>query len=163
MNFNEKARLEINVLLDAAMRAAVEKGELPAAAEVPAVVEVPRDPAHGDFSSNFAMAAARAMHMPPRKIAEALLRHLDLSDSYFASAQIERKRSRDEAIDVLQLVVENPQALDESKSVAMAEISRIASDIDNESKIESLVEAKGFSRCIAVISNANASAATVFE
>ncbi len=78
-------------------------------------------------------------------------------DSYFASAQVERKRSRDEAIEVLQLVVENPEALDESKSVAMAEISRIAADIDNESKIESLVEAKGFDKCIAVISDARCS------
>ncbi|MBE6636327.1 MAG: SpoIIIAH-like family protein [Ruminococcaceae bacterium] len=79
---------------------------------------------------------------------------VDEVDSYFASAQVERKRSRDEAIEVLQLVVENPEALDESKSIAMAEISRIAADIDNEGKIESLVTAKGFDKCIAVISNA---------
>ena len=87
MNFNEKARCEITVLLDAAMRAAAAKGELPAAAEVPAIVEIPRDPAHGDFSSNFAMAAARSMHMAPRKIAETLIANLDLSDSYFASVE----------------------------------------------------------------------------
>lgn len=72
-------------------------------------------------------------------------------DSYFASAQVERKRSRDEAIEVLQLVVDNPEALDESKSAAMAEISKIAKDIDSESKIESLVVAKGFEKCVAVI------------
>lgn len=72
-------------------------------------------------------------------------------DSYFASAQVERKRSRDEAIEVLQLVVDNPEALDESKSAAMAEISKIAKDIDCESKIESLVIAKGFEKCVAVI------------
>lgn len=72
-------------------------------------------------------------------------------DSYFASAQVERKRSRDEAIEVLQLVVDNPEALDESKSAAMAEISKIAKDIDCESKIESLVVAKGFEKCVAVI------------
>lgn len=74
-------------------------------------------------------------------------------DSFFASTQVERKRSRDEAIEVLQLVVENPEALDESKSLAMAEISKIASAIDSESKIESLVSAKGFDKCIAVISD----------
>lgn len=74
-------------------------------------------------------------------------------DTFFASAQVERKRSRDEAIEVLQLVVENPEALDESKSVAMAEINKIASTIDSEGKIESLVSAKGFEKCIAVISD----------
>ncbi len=78
-------------------------------------------------------------------------------DSYFASAQVERKRSRDEAIEVLQLVVDNPEALDESKSAAMAEISRIAKDIDNEAKIESLVVAKGFEKCVAVISDSKCS------
>ena len=80
---------------------------------------------------------------------------VDEVDSFFASAQVERQRSRDEAIEVLQLVVENPEALDESKSLAMAEITRIAADIDNESKIESLVGAKGFEKCIAVISDAS--------
>ena len=75
-------------------------------------------------------------------------------DSFFASAQVERKRSRDEAIEVLQLVVDNPEALDESKSVAMSEITRIANDIDNEGKIENLISAKGFEKCIAVISDA---------
>ena len=74
-------------------------------------------------------------------------------DAFFASAQVERKRSRDEAIDVLQLVVENPEALDESKSLAMAEINKIATAIENEGNIESLVSAKGFDKCIAVISD----------
>ena len=75
----------------------------------------------------------------------------DAKDSYFSSVQIDRQRTRDEAIEVLQLVVDNPEALDESKSAAMAEISKIAKDIDSESKIESLVVAKGFEKCVAVI------------
>jgi hypothetical protein len=74
-------------------------------------------------------------------------------DAFFASAQVERKRSRDEAIEVLQLVVENPEALDESKSLAMAEINKIAAAIENEGNIESLVAAKGFDKCIAVLSD----------
>ncbi len=79
---------------------------------------------------------------------------VDEIDSFFASAQVDRQRSRDEAIEVLQLVVENPEALEESKTVAMSEITRIANDMNNEGKIESLVTAKGFERCIAVISDA---------
>ncbi len=74
-------------------------------------------------------------------------------DSFFASTQVERQRSRDEAIEVLQLVVENPEALDESKVVAMEEISKIASAIESEGKIESLIVAKGFEKCIAVLSD----------
>ena len=79
--------------------------------------------------------------------------NLNEVDSFFASTVVERQRSRDEAIEVLQLVVDNPEALDESKVVAMQEISKIASAIENEGKIESLVTAKGFERCIAVISD----------
>ena len=74
-------------------------------------------------------------------------------DSFFASTEMDRQRTRDEAIEVLQLVVENPEALDESKVVAMQEISKIASAIENEGKIENLVTAKGFEKCIAVISD----------
>jgi stage III sporulation protein AH len=88
------------------------------------------------------------------EVTDAVGEPVDDIDSYFASAQVDRQRSRDEAIEVLQLVVENPEALEESKSVAMSEITRIANDMNNEGKIESLVTAKGFERCIAVISDA---------
>lgn len=74
-------------------------------------------------------------------------------DGFFASTQVERQRSRDEALEVLQLVAESPDALEESKSAALAEISQIALDIDNESKIESLVTAKGIEKCVAVINS----------
>ncbi len=87
MNFNEKARSEIRELLQRAMYAAVQDGSLPAAADVASTVEVPREVSFGDFSSNFAMAAARSMHMAPRKIADALIAHLNLEDSYFSSVE----------------------------------------------------------------------------
>ena len=73
-------------------------------------------------------------------------------NSFFASAQVDRQRSRDEAIEVLQLVIDNPEALEEAKTAALEEISKIAKDIDSEARIESLVVAKGFEKCVAVIS-----------
>ena len=87
MNMNQKARDEIVCLLKSAVAAAAEKNLLPAAEDVAFTVEVPREAAHGDFSANYAMAAARAMHMPPRKIADAILSCIDLTDSYFASVE----------------------------------------------------------------------------
>ena len=77
------------------------------------------------------------------------------TDNYFASTQVERQRSRDEALEVLQLVADSPDALYESKSEALAEISKIAADIDNEANIESLVTAKGIEKCVAVINASN--------
>ena len=77
--------------------------------------------------------------------------------SYFAEAALSRRRARDEAIDVLQLVISNDEALEEAKSVAMAEITQIAAEIENESNIESLITAKGFEECVAVINGSSCS------
>ena len=45
------------------------------------VIEIPRDPSHGDFAANVAMVMAKQAHMAPRKIAEILLSHLDTEGS----------------------------------------------------------------------------------
>lgn len=72
--------------------------------------------------------------------------------NYFTSTALDRKEARDEAIDVLKLVTENEEASAEAKAEATAKISQIAVDIQNEANIESLVKAKGFEECVAVIS-----------
>ena len=87
-NLNQEAKDQIAALALAAYRAAVSDGTLPEA-QVPAPpAEVPKDTANGDFTTTFAMAAARALKRPPRAIAQAVLDHLDLSDSFFTSAEI---------------------------------------------------------------------------
>ena len=72
----------------AAYAAAAAAGELPQAEITAVPVEIPKDTANGDFTSTFAMACARQLKLPPRKIAEALLARLDLDGSYFTSAEI---------------------------------------------------------------------------
>lgn len=76
--------------------------------------------------------------------------------SYFALAMLDRQRARDEAIEVLQQVVDSSDADSEEKSNAIASIARIAADIEAEANIETLIKAKGFTQCIAVINNGNA-------
>ncbi len=73
-------------------------------------------------------------------------------DSYFTSAALSRQNARDEALEVLQSVVTSEDAEDTAKSDALEEISKIALAIQNEANIETLVSAKGFEDCIAVIS-----------
>ncbi|MBO5649796.1 MAG: SpoIIIAH-like family protein [Clostridia bacterium] len=73
-------------------------------------------------------------------------------DEYFAVSQINRQRARDEAIAVLQEVVEGAANLTDVQSEAFAQISRIAADIEHEAAIESLIKGKGFADCVAVIS-----------
>ena len=75
----------------------------------------------------------------------------DQSADYFAAALLTRQQSRDEAIDVLMLVSGSTDADEETKAEAQAKISQIALDIQNEANIETLVKAKGFEDCVAVI------------
>mgnify|MGYP002614350760 CR=1 FL=1 len=72
----------------AAYQAAVADGTLPQAEVKTAPVEIPKDTANGDFTTTFALAASKALRQPPRNIAQALLDHMDLAGSYFASAEI---------------------------------------------------------------------------
>ena len=78
-------------------------------------------------------------------------------NDYFAATVLTRNQSRDEAIDVLKLVTENASASEEAMAEAAAKISKIAVDIQNEANIESLVKAKGFEECVAVIAEDAAS------
>ena len=73
-------------------------------------------------------------------------------ENYFTAVSLSRSQSRDEAIEVLKLVVENAESTEEAKAEAAAKISQIALDIQNEANIETLVKAKGFEECVAVIS-----------
>lgn len=81
---------------------------------------------------------------------------VDTPDSYYASAQVNRQRARDEALDVLQSVVASASSDDATKNQALADISQIAKDMEAESNIETLIIAKGFEQCVAVISGGKA-------
>ena len=73
------------------------------------------------------------------------------TDSYISSVEVSRQRARDEALEVLNAVVENDQASDAVKAEAMAEIQTIAKEMSQESNIESILMSKGFAQCLAVI------------
>lgn len=75
------------------------------------------------------------------------------TSNYFTATALSREQSRDEAIDVLKLVTESADSSEAAKAEAAAKISRIAVDIQNEINIETLVKAKGFEECVAVISD----------
>ena len=79
-------------------------------------------------------------------------------DDYFATMQVSRKRSRDEALEVLQSVVDNEGADEAVKTQALNDINRLALEMTMETNIETLVMGKGFEDCVAVI---NGDSATV--
>lgn len=78
-------------------------------------------------------------------------------DTYFSSVELDRKRTRDEALEVLQGVVDNTASSEQAKNEALAGITAIAKVMEAEANIETLIEAKGFSECVAVIKDDSAS------
>ena len=87
-NMIQGAKDKISEILSAAYNKAVEKGELPAGAVLSGSVEIPKDTANGDYAANHAMTGARALHMAPRKIAEALVANMELEGSWFSSVDV---------------------------------------------------------------------------
>lgn len=81
---------------------------------------------------------------------------LSASDAYFASAQVSRQRARDEAMEVLQSVIDTEGAAEAVKTQALADLSKLALSIEQEANIETLIMAKGFEKCVAVISGDSA-------
>lgn len=74
------------------------------------------------------------------------------TDNYFTDAIINRTKARDEAISVLQTIVDSGDALADTKEQALSDIAKIVEEMTVEANIEALIKAKGFSECVAVIS-----------
>ena len=83
----EQARAAVDACIREAYLRAAAAGDLPEGADVRGSVEQPKDTANGDFAANHAMASAKTMHMAPRKIAEALIAHMELDGTWFASVE----------------------------------------------------------------------------
>ena len=88
MNMIEAAKSQIDSLVRAAQASAVAKGILPDGAELKGTIEIPKDTKNGDYACSYAMSAAKAMHMSPRKIADALAAELELDGSWFRSVEV---------------------------------------------------------------------------
>ena len=78
------------------------------------------------------------------------------ADNYFATVEMSRERTRDEALEVLQSVVDNKDADEAVKTQALSDINRLALEMSAESNIEALIMAKGFLDCVAVINGEEA-------
>lgn len=79
----------------------------------------------------------------------------DTSPDYFDTVSINRERSRDEALETLQVVVDSAETMPDVKDKALSEMMQIASDIETEANVEEMIKAKGFEDCVAIISGDN--------
>ena len=88
MNPIQTAIRQASELLKNAYLSAAAAGDLPQAQLSEPQIEIPRDLRNGDYASSFAMQNAKALHLPPRKIAEALTAHARLEGTCFSALEI---------------------------------------------------------------------------
>ncbi len=74
--------------IENAVKTATQNGDLPQADMPKFIIEKPADKKNGDFSSNIAMAGARAFHQAPRMIAEAIVKNFSLDGGYIDKCEI---------------------------------------------------------------------------
>lgn len=79
---------KLNEAIALAVEKATQSGDLPEAEMPKFIIEKPADKKNGDFSSNIAMAGARAYHKAPRMIAEAIVKNFSLDGGYIDRCEI---------------------------------------------------------------------------
>ncbi|WP_294835000.1 arginine--tRNA ligase [uncultured Eubacterium sp.] len=79
---------KLNEAIALAVEKATQNGDLPEAEMPKFIIEKPADKKNGDFSSNIAMAGARAYHQSPRMIAEAIVKNFSLDGGYIDRCEI---------------------------------------------------------------------------
>ena len=87
-NMIQMAKQQVTDLVNVAYNAAAAKGELPEGLTLNGSVEIPKDTSNGDYAANYAMASAKLMRMPPRKVAETLIANMVLDGSWFDSVEV---------------------------------------------------------------------------
>ena len=79
---------ELKIIIENAVNKAMASGDLPQA-EIPQFnIEKPANKDNGDYSTNVAMAGARAFKKAPKMIAEAIEKYLELGDTVFEKVEI---------------------------------------------------------------------------
>ena len=84
----KKTEIELKNIIEQAVKKAVSNGALPEAEMPQFNIEKPANKDNGDYSTNVAMAGARAFKKAPRMIAEAIVSCIDLDGTAFDRVEI---------------------------------------------------------------------------
>lgn len=82
---------------------------------------------------------------------------VEKKSEYFAQAELKRKQTQDEELELLNNIIEDTEKTDSAKAEAVKQVAELTERIEQQSNIESLIKAKGFKECIAFISNGECS------
>lgn len=78
-------------------------------------------------------------------------------DDYFAAARIKRNDERKQSLSALNDVINNVKSTDEAKTSAGKSVETLTKLSRDESNIETLITAKGFENCVAVMTEKSVS------
>lgn len=78
---------------------------------------------------------------------------ISTKDTYFGEARMNRQKAREEAAETLKGLYENEKADQAVRTKAQQDLLLLAGNSEKEATIETLVKAKGFAECVAVIGN----------
>ena len=81
-------KTKLEQLISQALQKAHAVGDLPLKTFPVIEIEEPQVEAHGDFATNIALVMAASQKMPPRKIAQAIIGHLDDAEQILAKTEI---------------------------------------------------------------------------
>lgn len=105
------------------------------------------------YNNRWGKADSRMAAVEDAELAEANARSDRSGAGYFAEARLTRQISRDEALQLLQSAASADAASQETIDSAMNAISAMATCSMQETQIENLLLAKGFSECVVYIGN----------
>lgn len=79
------------------------------------------------------------------------------ADEYFADVRTERQKAQDKTVDMAKEVIESASNDEDTKEKAVEDAAQIANIYQQQSNIEGLIKAKGYSDCVVFIQNSECS------
>ena len=86
-----------------------------------------------------------------KNLGESLYVNAETEDDYFAAARLSRESARDEAIELIEELLDDVRLSEEIQQQAAEKTAALADAITDEAAIEQLVVAKGFADCVAYL------------
>lgn len=79
------------------------------------------------------------------------------SDEYFAQAKVDRQQTQDKIAEMTQEIIESSEESESAKTEAVAQAAELATIMEQQTNVESLIKAKGFEECMVFIQNGECS------
>ena len=79
------------------------------------------------------------------------------ADIYFSEAKLTRQKTRDEAVETLQVMMQDISVDSDAHADLAVQAAAIATAIEAEGKVENLIKAKGFADCMVYLEEDRAS------